>query len=148
MQSMQATEQGTAQRTMAARLRQSPTATSARPVGLHPCFLIGTQKLSEFSLTTNKINHLTFSNRDKFHDISLSFTPVFIGPRPALLTDHWPLAADHCLNRIATHLKLESRVTYTKQNLSQFLIDNFRTLFRCPSAIANCPITLSGSLYD
>ena len=32
-------------------------------------FLIGTAKLSEFALTTREMNHLTFSNRDKFSSL-------------------------------------------------------------------------------
>jgi hypothetical protein len=158
--SMLAMTQKTAQQDTAAqqdtKAQQLTAAQQGQPLPSHsptkttgdPSFLIGTLKLDEFSLTANTINHLTFSNRDKFQHSSI---PLRSSIRCAFLSAVLqPQASSLQLPEllIATTLKLESLVTRTKQSLGSFLIATFRTLFRYLSPLVARRMHPFGLSYD
>ena len=119
-----------AQQPTAAQQGQPLPSDSSTKASGDPSFLIGTAKLNEFSLNANKLNHLAFSNRDKFQRSSIRFRSSI--RHPFLSAVLQPQASSLQLPEflIATNVKLESLVTRTKQSLASFLIATFRTLFR------------------
>jgi hypothetical protein len=137
-----------AQQLAAAKQSQPLHSDSSTKASGNPSFLIGTATFNQFSLTANTINHLTFSNRDKFQHSSIRFRSSVRHPFLSAVLQPQASSLQLLELLIATTVKLESLVTRTKQSPASFLIATIRTLFRYFSPLVTCRMHPFGLSYD